>query len=248
VLLGRRHRPSQDGAERREPHEDQREPHDFEGREGDAACDEDDDRGDQQCGDGRRCQPEPPDGPRTRQHQDENAQERQHHPGCRALVDGRVDVQRHEADDRKVTAERGDERHEQPRGVPTGVDDGVEPGADVGEGASYAGGEEDERRPCRQGAEIEDSPREVAVGAQLAEMEVPPVAVARRGRGEGGREHEQSDGGHHQVMRFRATQCLARSGSPERRELESRSRSDRRRHWPPNVSGAPLTAVTGGMA
>ena len=45
---------------------------------------------------------------------DEDAEERQHHPRCGALVEGGVHVERHEADDREVSAEGRDERDEQP--------------------------------------------------------------------------------------------------------------------------------------
>jgi len=108
-------------------------------------------------------------------------------------MQGGVHVERHEADDREVSAEGGDEGDEQPGGVVAGVDDGVELGADLCESASHACGEQNEHRSRRQRPEIEHDAGEITVSAQFAEVEVPPAAVARRDDGDRRCGHQQRD-------------------------------------------------------
>jgi len=117
-------------------------------------------------------------------------------------VQGGVHIERHEADDRKVSAEGGDEHDEQPGGLPPGMDDGVQPTPDLGERPSHTRGEQDEGRTRGQRSEIEHGAREVAVCAQFTEMELPPVPIARRRDRDSGCEHEQCDGGHSVVVRL----------------------------------------------
>ena len=222
VLSRRRKDPTQRRAEGRKPRGDQREAHDLEGREGDGADDEGGDRGDEQPRDGHRCHPQAFGCPRARDHEHEDAEEREHHSRGGALVHGGVHIERYEADDRKMPAEGGDEGDEQPRDVVAGVHDRVELGPDLGEGASHTCGEHDEHRSGRHRPEIEHDAGEVAVSAQLAEVELPPGAVARRDDGDRGCSHQQRDRGHREVLGVGTTEC--RPGPRHREHLEPASR------------------------
>jgi hypothetical protein len=226
---------TQHRAEPGNPHEDQREADDLERRESHAAHDEGDDRRNEKAGDAERGRAQSPGGPRARDREHENAEERQHHARGGALVECGVHVERDQADGCEVPAEGHDECDEQPRGVLACADDRVEPASDVGEGASHAQGEQDEHRSRRHRASVEDGAREVAVSAEFAEVEVPPGRVARGRDGDRGRERQQSDGGHREVLRVRFAQCPDRAGSRERRDRARRVELHHRRHRAPKV-------------
>jgi len=183
---------AQRGAEHQEPPEDQAEADDLESGEGDESQDEDHDRRHECDGDAARGQAQAPRRPRAREHDDEDAEERQHRPRGAALVERRVDIERHEADEGEVGPERGEEDHERAREMRVRVHGVFEAVQDRRELLTHARREDDQQAAGGHRADVERHAREVAVGPELAEVQGPPLRV----RGRGGRNRRPEDEQH----------------------------------------------------
>lgn len=213
-------------AESDEPDEDQPEADDLESREGDQSEDEHDDRRHEDDGDGRAHESQPARGVGAREHHDEDPEEREHRARGAALVQRGVDVERNEADEGEVGAERGDQHDEHPREMDVRVHGCLEPLSNDRQLVTHAGREHQEQAARRHRAEVERRAGEIAVRAELAEVQGPPHVVGGRRGGHRGAEHEQHDGAHRQLARVEARPAQNVEGL-DRNEGSPRAASDR---------------------
>jgi len=197
-------RGAQRGAEGHEPHEDEAEADDLERCEGDEAEHEDDDRRHEHDRDAGGDEAQSPRRPRACEHDDEDAEERQHRARRAALVQRRVDVERYEPDEGEVRPERGDEHDESAREVGVGVHGVFETVQDHRELLAHPCREDDEQAAGRHRADVERHAREVSVSPQLAEVQSPPLGVGRRRGGDRRAECEQHDGRDREVAGIHA--------------------------------------------
>nr|WP_274636771.1 hypothetical protein [Microbacterium bovistercoris] len=178
----------QPGGEHAHPAEDQDEADQLEGGQGQSAAQEHGDRRDQDDahaeGDAQhqRRVLASPDGDH-----DQQPEERQHDPGGGAVVQESVHVQRDRAHRRQMKPGRGDEGAEKPRALDAPQ---VLEGVHV---AAQSDGEDHDEQAGGAHRGIEHIAGEIAEGAQLAEVELPPAAVGRGHDRQRGAEREERD-------------------------------------------------------
>ncbi|TDN90879.1 hypothetical protein EV279_0372 [Microbacterium sp. BK668] len=115
-----------------------------------------------------------------------------------------VDIEGHEADEGEVTAEGDDEGDEESRDVRPRMHGRLQPVQDHAEFLPHAGGEDDEQPACRHGADVEGRSGQVAMRAQLAEVQRPPLGVGRRRDGDRRSQHKEHDRGDCELPRIGA--------------------------------------------
>ncbi len=186
---------AQSAGEDRRPQPDEREPDQLEPGEVDEPRGEHADGGGAHHDDRQRHDPQARgERPSCAHREAEHHDEREHRAAGGAIVQELVRVQGHQAHGAQMHAERADAEREHVASSAVGrVGDGqqLEPRADR---------EAAEQHPRDDDGEVEDVTGQVGVGAELAEVQSPPVLVGRGQDGDGDPDREDGRGGGGQVL------------------------------------------------